>query len=608
MHKLLRRQLKKALGSVETVPDALQPLVDEVDAAYRQSDVDRQLLERSLDLASGELLEANRELRRYAEGLERLVEERASQLSASNASLVREIAERRLAEEAIRRSEERYRALFETSKDAIFISSPDGTLVDINPAGVELFGFDSVHDLLEVDVARDLYHRPEDRQAYLAAVAERGFVRDAELELVRRNGEVITVLATTSAVRDTTGRVVALRGILRDVTGQRRLEQELRHAQKMEAVGRLAGGVAHDFNNLLTAILGYSERLMTLAGADEAVRTCAESIIVAAERGADLTGQLLAFGRRQVLQPTVLDVNAVIADLHRLLRRLLPEDVEIVTDLEAELDPVRADRSLLEQVILNLAINAGDAMPGGGRLTLATRQVTDDSGPSDPALAMEGGSRVHLSVEDTGTGIDEAIRDKIFEPFFTTKDPSRGTGLGLATVYSAVRQSGGRVELVSEVGVGSRFVVILPSVSGPTPSLEPAARFPATVSGSELILLVEDDSAVQDLLCAYLEGLGYATLAADDGVAGLEVVRQSERRVDLVVTDLVMPRMNGIELVRHLRSEQPGLKVLLMSGHAQDHERLEKEVLLGGDCVFLQKPFTTGTLGRTIRTLLDDGS
>ncbi len=606
MHKLLRRQLRKVFGSVEAVPDALRAFVEVVDAAYHQADIDRRLLERSLDLTSSELLEANRELREYADGLEQRVADRTSQLRASNASLHREIAERRLAEAAIRQSEERYRMLFETSKDTIFITDPDGRLIDINPAGVELFGFNSTEELFEVNVGRDLYLRPEDRTTFLEQVAEEGFVRDAELALVRKGGEVITVLATSSAVKDETGRVVAFRGILRDVTDQRKLEQELRHAQKMEAVGRLAGGVAHDFNNLLTAIMGYSAKLLALPDADEVARSCAEAIAAAAERGAGLTGQLLAFSRRQVLQPTILDLNTVIAGMDRLHRRLIPEDVEILTELDPELASVQVDRTLLEQVILNLVINASDAMPEGGRLTIRTKRREASPVVPSPLVEMTPSASVQLSVEDTGVGIDEAIRDQIFDPFFTTKDSSRGTGLGLATVYSAVRQSGGYVEVWSEVGVGSRFDIVLPCVDAAPAQDMPSSRVPATTTGQERVLLVEDDPSVRDLLRGFLEELGYTVLAADNGSAGLEIARRNEDKIDLVVTDVVMPRMNGIELARHLRDEQPGLKVILMSGYTRDRNPLEDESLLGPDCLFLQKPFSTQILGQTIRTLLDE--
>jgi two-component system, cell cycle sensor histidine kinase and response regulator CckA len=606
MHKLLRRQLRKVFGSVEAVPDAMRAFVEVVDAAYHQADIDRRLLERSLDLTSSELLEANRELREYADGLELRVADRTSQLRASNASLQREIAERRLAEAAIRQSEERYRMLFETSKDTIFITDPDGRLIDINPAGVELFGFNSAEELFEVNVGRDLYLRPEDRTTFLEQVAEEGFVRDAELALVRKGGEVITVLATSSAVKDETGRVVAFRGILRDVTDQRKLEQELRHAQKMEAVGRLAGGVAHDFNNLLTAIMGYSAKLLALPDADEVARSCAEAIAAAAERGAGLTGQLLAFSRRQVLQPTILDLNTVIAGMDRLHRRLIPEDVEILTELDPELASVQVDRTLLEQVILNLVINASDAMPEGGRLTIRTKRREASPVVPSPLVEMTPSASVQLSVEDTGVGIDEAIRDQIFDPFFTTKDSSRGTGLGLATVYSAVRQSGGYVEVWSEVGVGSRFDIVLPCVDAAPAQDMPSSRVPATTTGQERVLLVEDDPSVRDLLRGFLEELGYTVLAADNGSAGLEIARRNEDKIDLVVTDVVMPRMNGIELARHLRDEQPGLKVILMSGYTRDRNPLEDESLLGPDCLFLQKPFSTQILGQTIRTLLDE--
>ncbi len=605
MHKLLGRQINKVFGDQGAVPEELGGLLDVVDTAYHQADLDRVLLERSLDLTSNELLQANRELREYASDLERRVAERTAELRETNASLELEIAERVAAEKAISESEERYRSLFESSKDTIYISTPDGRLVDINPAGVELFGYDSAEDLLRVDVESDLYRYPAHRREFLARVDSEGYVRDGELEIVRKDGDFITVLATTSAVHDTTGKVVAYRGILRNVTNQRRLERELIQMQKMEAVGRLAGGVAHDFNNLLTAILGYAEKLMLNLAEDDARRAEVDAITGAAQRGSALTSRLLAFGRRQVLRPEGLDLNEVISEMGGLLRQVVPEDVELVTEIDRAVGPVRFDRTQLEQVILNLAINAGDAMPNGGRLALRTSACRVGDTPMEDAPALEPGNYVRLAVTDTGVGIADSVRDHIFEPFFTTKSPTRGTGLGLATVYSAVREGGGLVEVRSEIGVGTCFDVYLPETDGVPSRIDSKPSRDAVKRGEELLLLVEDDPSVRTVLREYLEDQGYSVLSADDGESGLEQARRNGPSLDLVLSDVVMPKLSGIELARRVHDEWPLVKVLLMSGHTDDRKRVVEESLKWPSCSFLQKPFAPHVLAARVRELLD---
>ena len=475
--------------------------------------------------------------------------------------------------------------------------------MDINPAGVELFGYDSAEELLMVDVGKDLYRHQEARERFLNTVDSQGFVRDGELEIVRKDGEIINVLDTTTVVRDEAGEVIAYRGILRDVTTQRRLEQELRQVQKMEAVGRLAGGVAHDFNNLLTAIFAYAEQLRLSLNEEDHRRSYVDSIADATERGSALTSRLLAFGRRQVLRPVPLDLNAVVGEMGGLLRQVIPEDVELVTDLDPEVGFVRVDQTQFEQVVLNLVMNAGDAMPDGGRLTLRSSRCYVGDTWLDDAPALEPGDYTRLTVEDTGTGISDSVREHIFEPFFTTKSAERGTGLGLATVYSAVREFGGLVEVKSELGAGSSFDVYLPVFDG---SLEQTAAEPRpdiVAQGNESLLLVEDDPSVRVVLKEYLEDQGYSVLTAEDGEKGLEVARRCGGSVDLVLSDVVMPKMNGVELARILRSETPDIKVLLISGHTRDRKRVIEESLRCSSSSFLQKPFTPQTLVTRIREL-----
>jgi PAS domain S-box-containing protein len=605
VHKLLKRQLGKVFGDEAEIPEELVQFLDVVDSAYHQADLDRVLLERSLDLTSIELLEANRELRAYATDLERRVAERTAELRSTNESLELEAAERAAAERAIGISEERYRSLFEGSKDAIYISTPDGKLIDVNPAAVELFGYDSVDDLLAVDVARDIYREPEHRHAFLERVNREGYVRDGDLEVVRKDGEVLHVLDTTTAVVDQRGEVVAYRGIIRDVTSQRRLERELLQVQKMEAVGRLAGGVAHDFNNLLTAIHAYAERLVVSLDEFDDRRAFVDAIADAAERGSALTTRLLAFGRRQVLRPACVDLNLVIDEMRGLIRQMVPEDVELSLELAPDVDPVWADRTQLEQVILNLVMNAGDAMESGGRLTIRTARCRVGKLGIAEAPALEAGSYTHLAVEDTGVGINDAVRDHIFEPFFTTKSSAKGTGLGLATVYSAVHDAGGLVEVRSEMGSGTCFDIYLPADEGVPEAAEPETVGRAETRGDERVLLVEDDPAVRSVLTEYLESQGYSVVSAEDGREGLATARREGSTVDLVLSDVVMPKMNGVELARVLREELPGVRVLLISGHADDRKRVVEESLEWPACTFLQKPFTPYVLATKIRELLD---
>ncbi len=580
MHKLLERQLKKLFGSLEAVPEGLGGLLAMVDASYEQADADRKLVERSLDLTSRELLAANAELRLERADLERRVKERT---------------------ESIRRSEARYRDLFEGSRDVIYVASPEGRLLDINPAGVELFGFESKQEMLEfVDLTRAIPDRPR----LLARLEETGFLRDEEFQLTDRKGNKITVLATILARRDSHGRIHNMLGIVRDVTRQRVLERQVLEAQKMEAIGRLAGGVAHDFNNLLTAIIGYADLIRQSVPADDPMAAQLEQVRRAGRRGADLTRQLLAFSRRQVLKPIVLQLNEVVTEIEKLLRRVISEEIDLQTDLDPDLRPVRADRGQVEQVLMNLAINARDAMPDGGAILLATRNVVVGPDQANGPPGLEPGSHVLLEVRDTGIGMDEKTLDQIFEPFFTTKD-SGGTGLGLSTVYGIVRQSGGRIRVTSAPGEGSTFQIYLPSVAG-QPESEPDVHSIAGLPlGRETVLLVEDEPVVLAFVDQFLTRQGYTVLVASDGREALEVAGGFEGKIDLLLSDVVMPRVNGIELCQAMVRSRPDLKVLLMSGYTGKRLAADAEAANLERSHFLQKPFTAEQLGWKIRDVLE---
>jgi nitrogen-specific signal transduction histidine kinase/ActR/RegA family two-component response regulator len=403
--------------------------------------------------------------------------------------------------------------------------------------------------------------------------------------------------------------VRAAAGLLGAAIGRERAERRLGESeelllqsQKMEAVGRLAGGIAHDFNNLLTVITGYSGLALDQLGNGNALRRDIEQIADAANRAVTVTGQLLAFSRRQMLQPRAVDLNVVVRETDSLLRRLIGEDIELVTRLEPGLAPVFADPGQLEQVIVNLAVNARDAMPRGGTLTLATRTVQLPPGADAPGdLAAEGYTA--LTVADTGHGMDDDTRGHVFEPFFTTKENGKGTGLGLATVYGIVKQTGGDITVDSEPGRGTTFTISLPvDTSGSRPA-DARADGEVVRGGVETILLAEDEGVVRDLITQMLEQRGYTVLSAGDGIEALDVASEHSGAIDLLVTDVVMPRLSGRELAEHVTRDHPAMRVLYISGYTDD--AVLRHGVLEAYTPFLQKPFTAETLARAVRVAMD---
>ena len=409
---------------------------------------------------------------------------------------------------------------------------------------------------------------------------------------------------SSTPLRDPRG---ALRGcvlVLRDITERRSLEEQFRQSQKMDAVGRLAGGVAHDFNNILTVIKGYSDLLLEeLGSADERLHRAANEIYHSAERAASLTRQLLAFSRRQVLEPRVLDLNEVVASMDKMLQRLIGEDIGLVSICKSGLRRVKADPGQIEQVILNLAVNARDAMPQGGKLTIETANVELEEDYARIHMAVRPGSYVMLAVSDTGCGMDDETQAHIFEPFFTTKE--KGTGLGLATTYGIVKQSGGNIWVYSELGQGTTIKIYLPRVRDAVDTIEPLQPVAARHSGSETILLVEDERAVRELVVSTLERYGYTVLAAGDAAEATQLAQQHERRIHLLLTDVVMPKVSGRQLVERLTPLRPEMKVLYMSGYTDD--AIVRHGVLDPGTAFLQKPFNAADLTRRVLQVLNTG-
>ena len=501
----------------------------------------------------------------------------------------RDITERLRAEEALksyqgteaalRNSEENYRSLVEGVRDVIFALSPGGEVTSLNPAFEEMTGFPPGEWVGRPFEA--LVH-PEDVPLALELFGRvlRGEPRPTiQFRILTKTGPYRVAEFSASA--------------------------QLRQAQKMEAVGRLAGGVAHDFNNILTAITGHAELLLEDLGLHDPRRADVDEIRRSAERAAGLTRQLLAFSRQQVLQPKVVDVNALVLDMDKLLRRLIGEDVELATVLDPALGRVKADPGQLEQVIVNLAVNARDAMPDGGKLTLETRNIDLDSSYTLEHSLVKPGPYVQLTVSDSGIGMDEETQAHAFEPFFTTKPRGQGTGLGLAMVYGTVKQSGGFIWVYSEPGHGATFKIYLPRVDTPT---EPATLPAPTVQparGSETVLLAEDEPAVRAIAQQALERHGYTVLAAPSGAAALALAAQHAATIDLLLTDVVMPGMSGRDLADRLTAQRPGIRVLYISGYTDN--AIVRHGMLEPGLAYLQKPFRPHALVREVREVLDAG-
>ena len=511
--------------------------------------------------------------------------------------------QRRLAESALRASEERFRALVENSSDALVVVDIEGRITYISGSSPRHLGWQP-HEMVGRSIF-DFLH-PDDRELAGATQAEAlqrpGENLSAEMRFKHADGSwrIMEGVAVNRLNDPSVGGIILN---ARDITERRRLEEQLRQAQKMEAVGQLAGGVAHDFNNLLTAILGYCNLMLDDLSQDDPKRPDLEEIKSAGERAAALTRQLLAFSRRQMLQPQIVDLNALVRQMEKLLRRLISEDVELVTELGPALPSVRVDPASLEQVIVNLAVNSRDAMPEGGRLTIETSLVDLDTRYIGTHPAVVPGRYVMLAVSDTGVGMDAATCARVFEPFFTTKEHGRGSGLGLATVYGIVQQSGGSIWVYSEPGQGTTFKVYLPTSESSVLTRASDRDTEGATRGWETVLLVEDEDAVRALAREVLRRHGYVVLEARHGLDALRVAERHPDPIHLMVTDVVMPHISGRELADRLADVRPAMKVLFMSGYT-DHSAMHRHLTPGA--AFLQKPFTPETFARMVRRMLDE--
>jgi PAS domain S-box-containing protein len=536
--------------------------------------------------------------------------------------LLIDITERKRAEAALRESEARYRMFLAQSSEGIYrleyappvpcdlpideqlaLGLKNGYIAECNDAMAKLYGRNGAEELIGKRLSEILVLNDPMTREFMEHFIRSGYrITDQESREVDAHGQK-KILRSTMMGTVIDGHWARTWGISRDVTARVHLEEQLRNAQQLEAVGRLAGGVAHDFNNILSIIMGHGELMLANAGADAEARNGLEQIRKAAERAAALTQQLLAFSRKQVLQPRVMDLNEAVAEVQKMLTRVIGEDIELAASLHPELAPVRVDPGQVEQVLMNLAINARDAMPHGGRIVMETANV-DVEGERARELELTAGKYVLLQVSDTGHGMDAATMGHIFEPFFTTKKMGKGTGLGLATVYGIVKQSGGSIQVKSEAGRGSTFRIYLPAADGGARKRAETIARERVVGGTETILVVEDEADLRELTRIFLEGYGYRVLQASSAEQAIEATERYGERIDLLLTDVIMPGMSGRRLAEDVLSRRPQTKILYMTGYTDDmvvqHRVLEPGVQL------LQKPFSKAELAVKVRATLDE--
>ncbi|MBZ5553239.1 MAG: response regulator [Acidobacteriia bacterium] len=578
--RLVSMEKNYSVRAVKSTRDELGMLIDAFNDMLRQI----QLRDAALQSAHNEL--------------EKRVEERTRELH-------QDIIQRKRAENELYRSQQMLQLILDNIPQRVFWKDKNLSYLGSNKAFLKDSGFETVESIVgksDFDMGWSVSaeaHRVDDRQVMLSNTAKINFEEPLKLA----DGSSFWLRTSKIPLRDRDGQVIGVLGTCEDITEQKRLEDQLRQAQKMEAVGRLAGGVAHDFNNLLTAISGYSELLLMKLDKSDPLRRNAEEIRKAGERAASLTRQLLAFSRRQVVQPEVLDLNHVIADMEKMLHRLIGEDIDLVFVAGKDLERVKADPGQMHQVIMNLSVNSRDAMPHGGKLILETHNVELDEHFVQKYAAAKPGPYVMLAVTDSGSGMTAEVQSHLFEPFYTTKEVGKGTGLGLSTVYGIVEQNEGFITVYSEMGHGTTIKVYLPCAAEEVQDQKAALGQREVLGGSETVLLVEDEEGVRALAREILTMGGYKVLEAADGEAAIQMFDARKDSIGLVITDLVMPKMSGHELAQHISSLRPEVKILFVSGYTP--EAIARKGILDPETMFLQKPFTPKSLARKVREVLD---
>ena len=518
---------------------------------------------------------------------------------------VQDITDRKWAEEALRQAEEKYRALFEDAVVGMYQGTPDGFLLTVNRALAQMFGFSSSDEMLAeiTEIPRVKADGTKNQEVFKQLLEAKNEVRDLEYEVRRPDGKQLWILENAHTICGPDGKTLFVEGALLDISQRKFLEAQLRQAQKMEAIGRLAGGVAHDFNNALGVMMGYCELAQLNLSIDSPLHKNLSEIIKAGNRASSLTRQLLAFSRKQSIEPVVLDLNSVVSDTEKMLRRLIGEDIDLTMKRDPKLKRVKADKGQIEQILMNLVVNARDAMPRGGRLAIETANIEFREPDTLRHTFLKPGHFVVLSVADTGCGMSQDVQAHIFEPFFTTKDPDRGTGLGLSTVYGIVKRSNGFLLVESEIGKGTTFKVCLPQVDDVNEVAQTVSENKTIPHGVETVLLVEDEESLRRLAFGCLATSGYNVLEAHDGQDALKVAARYSSPIHLLLTDVIMPGISGRELADSLKLARPEVKILYMSGYT--HDLVTQRGILDTGSELLHKPFAINALLAKVRDVLD---
>jgi len=541
---------------------------------------------------------AEEEIVKHREHLENLVDDRTSKLNDLNLELRNEINERISAENALQESTDKYSNLFQGSNDIIFIYDLNEQILEVNKKAVETFGY-SKEEFSKLILSQLL--GPNTKEA--AQKAEQDIFKDGfaifEIDFLKKNRTIINT-EVSSNLFELNGKKV-IQAVIRDVTRRKHLEEQLRQSQKMEAIGRLAGGVAHDFNNLLTVITGYSDMMLMEFDEMDPMHSVVSQIKEAAFRAASLTRQLLTFSRKEVVQRQVININELINDMEKMLGRLIREDIELFTNYGSDIGMISADPGHIEQIIMNLVVNARDAIPNGGQITIESNNCIIDQPIIRDGLEIKAGSYVKLSIKDSGQGMSNETKNRIFEPFFTTKSAGQGTGLGLSTVYGIIQQSGGYITVDSELDRGTIFHIYLPIIKDKKMEDNVIEKPKDKLKGKETVLVVEDENMVRKLACEILKMNGYNVIEASHG--GIAILKSENKNIDLILTDIIMPEMNGPELVDRILKSHPKIKVLYMSGYTDDS--VVKFGVLSDDVQYINKPFNSTTLLQKIRNVLD---
>jgi len=544
--------------------------------------------------------------RQKMEALESRVAERTRELQQSNQAIQTEVAEHQRAEESLRATEAKYRGLFENAVEGIYQSTPDGRYLAVNAALARMYGYERPEDMMSgvADIQNQIYLDPASREHFKREIAATGVVRGFEYQVRRHDGSTLWISESARAIRGPDGAVHHYEGFIEDINPRKQIEAKLFQSQKLETVGKLAGGIAHEFNSILTAIIGQSELLLVELPAGSPLARNATEISMAAGRAATLTRQLLAYGRKQFLQPEILDLNQVVESMQGMIRHLMGNDVDAQIVAGLGLQAVQADAGQIEQVIMNMVINARAAMPNGGKLTLETANVSFDQESVGRYPELPAGDYVMLAITDTGAGMSEAVKERVFEPFFTTKAVGQGTGLGLSTCYGIVKQSGGHISVYSEQGRGATFKIYLPQAQHQAKTVIPRLDSKDLPRGTETILLVEDDPALREMAGTLLKRLGYTVWAAANGIEALSLKQQRHvGHIDLLFTDVVMPHMSGKELADRVQSLYPHTRILFTSAYTES--AIVHQGVLNKGVALLQKPFTPSALARKVREILD---